>query len=528
MKPIAIDLSNFEEIIKGGGVYVDKTYFIYKIISSISKYYFLSRPRRFGKSLTVSTLKAIFEGKRELFNGLYISKTDWQWEKYPIIQFDFNGIPSSSNEILIKSIDEKINEIAKKNNIKLSTKETTKKFKELILKLNKRHKKGVVILVDEYDKPIINHLGTGEERLKIGIKNREFLKEFYDNLKEANVSEAIKLVFITGVSKFSKVSIFSALNNLIELDIHPEFSAMLGYTQEELEKNFQEHLEDFSKKQNQSIEKTIEEFKYWYDGFRFTEKEIRVYNPFSIGRALSYGKIDNYWFDSGTPTFLINLIKEKKYYIPELKRLKINKEKLRAYEIEKIEIEPLLYQTGYLTIKEVEEEIYILTYPNYEVERSFEINLIDGITERKIETVKINEVKKALIKGEYKEFFEIIKQLFKQIPSTIIPKKTAEREQYYHTIFYLIMNLMSDNKLKVRSEILGSDSRVDMLIEVNNKIYIIEFKCGQSAARAVKQIKEKKYAEQFRDSKKEIKLVGINFDTRIKNIKEWKIEKDKK
>ncbi len=525
MKQIIMSNANFESIIRGNCIYVDKTKYIHKIISSVDKFFFLSRPRRFGKSLTVSTLRSIFEGKKELFKNLYIENTDWLWDEYPIVQLDFNGIESSNTEILIKRITETLGDIAEKYDIHLQKESAPAQFSELIVKLHKKYNKGVVVLVDEYDKPIVGHLGEGDKKLEIAKENRGFLKAFYDNLKNADVENALKTVFITGVSKFSKVSIFSTLNNLIELDSHPEFSAMLGYTEEELRKYFYEHFEQFAKKHNQSIETVYDNFRYMYNGFRFTGDNIRVYNPFSIGRALNYGRIDNFWFESGTPTFLIKLIKERKYSITAFENLCISRDTLKAYDIEDLQIIPLLFQTGYLTIKDVEgDDIFILSYPNGEVEKGFKTQLIRSITDNIIETPLIYNIKKAFVSGEYEKFFELIKSAFAKIPYTIIPSQLSERELYYHTLFYLMMDLMSDNSLKVYPELLGADTRIDMLIETREKIFIFEFKCNQSADMAILQIREKKYADAFKGKNKPITLVGIDFDSDAKTIKEWKME----
>ncbi|OQY10515.1 MAG: hypothetical protein B6I28_00910 [Fusobacteriia bacterium 4572_132] len=523
MKKIAIDMSSFEEIIKKEYIYVDKTKYLYKIISN-HKYYFLSRPRRFGKSLFINTLKAFFEGKRELFKELYIYDKEWNWEEYPIIKLDFNIIPVKNRDVLEKSMNKRLMEIANKYEVEIENEESYYQFSNLVKKLSSKYKKGVVILVDEYDKPIISHLGDGKEEVKIAKENMEFMKIFYDNLKP--LESHIKTVFMTGVSKFSKVSIFSTLNNLIEIDKEPEYADIMGYTEEELTKYFTTYFEELSKKYEMSIEKIREKFKFTYNGFRFTESEKKVYNPFSSGRALSNRRFEHYWFESGTPTFLMKLIKEKNYDVINLEKIEIGRDKLKAYDIEKMDLIPLLFQTGYLTIKKIEDEIvYTLGYPNNEVESGFVLHLIYSFSEEQIDIPVIHKIKKSLLNKDINEFEKNIKSLFANISNINIPKGVSEREHFYNTIFYLTGVLFSDNNLQVYSELLTSEGRIDMAVETPNRIYIIEFKCNQSAEIAIKQIRDKNYKEKFLLKEKEILLLGVNFSTDKRNVEEIKMEK---
>jgi len=323
MKKITVDSADFGKIIKENKIYVDKTKYLYKIVSD-NTYYFLSRPRRFGKTLFIDTLNAFFAGKRELFKGLYIYNQDWNWEEYPIIRLDYNNIPTENREILEESIKNSLNEIAKNYGIEMETDKAYYQFPELVKKLSQKYNKGVVILIDEYDKPIISNLGKGlggeqKKRLQIAKENQEFLKILYDNFKP--LEPYLQLVFITGVSKFSKLSIFSTLNNLIELDMHPRFSEMLGYTEEELRDNFKEHFELFADKLDIDLAELYDKFKIMYNGFRFSDEAEKVYNPYSIAKALDYQKLNDYWFESGTPTFLVDLIKEQNFDFTRLDNL---------------------------------------------------------------------------------------------------------------------------------------------------------------------------------------------------------------
>ncbi len=522
MKKIATSKANFEELINNGFIYVDKTNFLYDVVTQ-DTYYFLSRPRRFGKTLFISTLEAFFKGKKELFKNLYVYNQKWDWEEYPIIKLDFNFITVTDTKKLKANIADKLKEIADNYNIKVNKEAAEEIFRELIPKLSRKYNKKVVFLVDEYDKPIISNLGKGKEGKKVAKENQEFMKIFYDNLKA--FEEHLQLVFITGVSKFSKVSIFFTLNNLAELDMHPRFIDILGYSEKELRANFDSHIEVFAKKFEVKKEEVYSEFKRMYNGFRFSDEDIEVYNPYSIAKALDYQKLDNYWFESGTPTFLVDLIKENNFDITKLDGIEIGRDEIKAYDIEDLEIIPLLLQTGYLTIKEIEDRIvYTLGYPNFEVEQGFNLNLIKSFSQKKIKTPIIHRIKKSLINKNYDKFISYMKSLFSNISNINIPSNTKEREDFYHTIFYLTAVLFSDNNLGVQSELLTSEGRIDMLVETNEEVFIIEFKCNQSASDAIRQIKNKNYKDKFIIKEKEIILIGINFSTEERNIKEVEIE----
>ena len=527
MKDITVSKANFEEIIKDDFIYVDKTEFLYKIISSREPYFFLSRPRRFGKTLFVDTLEKFYQGKKELFEGLYIFNQDWNWEEHPIIRLDFNMIPSENREVLNKSLQKIFSKIAARYNIDLIVEEAYYMFPELIEKLYNKFNQDVVILIDEYDKPIISNLkSTLEENsanLKTIDKNQDYLKMLYDYLKP--LEGYLEKVFITGVSKFSKLSIFSTLNNLIELDQNEEFAEIMGYTEKELDEYFSPYFSKLAEKNNLTIPEFRKKFKQMYNGFRFTEKDSRVYNPFSVGNALKNSRFDNYWFESGPPTFLVELIKNKNFDLSNLENIEVGKNEIKAYDIGNIQIIPLLFQTGYLTIKEIEDQvIYKLDYPNYEVENSFNLNLAKSFSQNKITVPVVHRLKKLLINKELEKFIQQIKSIFFSLVNINIPKSLQDREAYYNSLFYLITTLLTDNNLNVYSEVLTSEGRIDSIVETDTNIYIIEFKANQGAEIALQQIKDKNYAERFKIKDKGIILIGTNFDTEKRNIKDIKIE----
>jgi len=337
-KLLPIGISDFKKLREGGYVYVDKTEYIYRLVKEGSGYYFLSRPRRFGKSLLLSTIEYLFRGERELYKGMYI-EDKWNWEeKYPVVRIDFGDTQVRSTEELEKELKAIIIEAGKVYGYKYNEEYTINRNLRLLTeKIYEESKKRMIILIDEYDKPILDNIEKKEEAEKI----REALKGFYITLK--GVDKYIRFMLITGVSKFSKVSLFSGLNQLEDISLNKEYGNICGYTQEELEKNFKEYLEGVD----------LEEVKEWYNGYSFLGD--RVYNPFDILLYLKSKVYKNYWYKTGTPSFLIKLIKKKRYDITKLENMVVREDILEKFDIEEIRIEALMYQTGYLTIKEVYE-----------------------------------------------------------------------------------------------------------------------------------------------------------------------------
>ena len=404
---------------------------------------------------------------------------------------------------------------------------------ELITKLSQKYNKGVVFLVDEYDKPVISHIEKGGDRLQNAIANQEFMMFFYGVLK--SLEEHLRLVFITGISKFSKVSVFSTLNNLIELDSHPQYSDFLGYTQEELEFYFDHHFESMAEVMQIDKAELYRLFKAHYNGFRFTDELIWVYNPFSVGRALSLLEIRNYWFDSGNPSFLINLLKEKHFDLPSLENLEYSNNAVKAYDIRELQILPLLFQTGYLTIKDslMNGEILNLSYPNLEVKEGFCDQLLTIFTPNNNNVMPtIYRMKKLFEKEEFEEYFAIVKSIFASIANNLIPKqdsdldfitKLSRFESYYHSLYYLLTSLMSDAYTRINCEMLNNIGRLDMAIETPKIVYIIEFKVDQTVEYAFKQIIEKKYADRYLKDGRKVKMLAINFSSKEKNIESWEV-----
>ncbi|MFN8674117.1 MAG: AAA family ATPase [Candidatus Sericytochromatia bacterium] len=520
LKELPLSTSTFKDIIEAECLYIDKTEEIYKLLEGkIKKLYFLSRPRRFGKSLLVSTLESIFKGEKELFKNLWIyDKIDFK--KYPIIKIDFNNVDTSTPKKLEEHLNIQLNRIASNSKVIFKNGIDYKsKFQELVIELSKKGK--VVVLIDEYDKAIIDHV----DKIDIAIKNREILKTFYSSLKA--LDEYLHFVLITGVSKFSRVSVFSGLNNLDDITIKEEFSKILGITEEQLYSYFDEYIKKFAKKENITTEKLKEKLKSWYNGYSWNGKDF-LYNPYSLVNTFNDCEIKNYWFQSGTPTFLIKLIKNYNVNIASLEKLILYEYDFDSYEVDNINVTALFFQTGYLTIKEVikndDEKEYLLSYPNKEVKESLLNNLLNSyINNHQSNGISVNKLIKSLKDKNLKEFQIILNSIFASIPNQIFPENTTlkDKEAYYHTIFHVIFILIGT---KIQSEVSVSKGRIDSVIETDDRIYIFEFKIGRSPRVALNQIKENNYEEKYKASKKEIVKVGVNFSTAKRNIKNLEIK----
>lgn len=371
MKKLPIGIQNFKTLIEENCIYVDKTKTIFQLVSGkIGKYFFLSRPRRFGKSLLVSTLKELFLGNKELFKDLWIYSSDLEWKSHPVVSLDFSTIGHRNSEELTNNISWKLEQIGQENGIDITYAPSIEaKFQHLLTQLSKINK--VVILIDEYDKPLIDHINDPEEALR----QQEILRSFYSVIKAADA----EFVFLTGVTKFSKTSVFSGLNNLIDLTVLPGMGDLLGYNQEEVDKYFGSYINNIAANKNRNIEHVKADMRAWYNGYQFSEEPLRVYNPFSVLLYLSTQRLSNYWFETGTPYALINLIKINKYPIENIQNSKLNELDLVSMEINRIKLIPLLFQTGYLTIKSYNEESrnYTLDYPNEETKVAFLYSIMD-------------------------------------------------------------------------------------------------------------------------------------------------------
>jgi len=517
IQKLPIDLQSFEIIREEGFLYVDKTRYIHEMLEG-GRYYFMARPRRFGKTLMVSALKCFFTGRRELFDGLWIAEHGrWDWKPHPVISFDFNTIPHDTPDNFSLGIERSLNKTSVQHAISLEEPLLGQRFEELILLLKEKTGLPVVILIDEYDKPIIDHLGKGQAAMEIARANRDILKSFLGTLKGGEVSAHIRFVFITGVSKFSRVSIFSDLNNLIDISLNPKFAAMMGYTRDELTDCFPEHIRSLAGESGLDEAGALNRLTGHYDGYRFTRKPVQVCNPFSILRALTDLDFANYWFETGTPTFLINLLREKNYPLPAFEDLAVTEAIFSVYDLDHLGVEALLFQTGYLTIKQAGDTLWHLGYPNLEVKCAFLKHLFYSFTHELDggERSRFMLLARYLERADLDAFFETVNAIFAAIPYTI---KCQPNEAWFHTLFYL---MVSASGAHVQSEVLTSRGRIDLVVSFADAIWIMEFKCGQSAEAALKQIREKGYADRYRSQGKALRLLGIHFDAETRSVTQW-------
>ena len=510
VKKLPLGLQDFRSIIEGNYKYIDKTTYLYQMATS-GKYYFLSRPRRFGKSITIATLHELFSGSRELFDGLWI-QDKWDWSrKNPVLRLTFTGIgfvelglEAAMHYLLDKRIGE--------HGLPAVEGGISGKFEYLIQQLARNGK--VVVLIDEYDAPIIHYLGTDTER---AIHHRELLREFYTVLK--NNDQELEFVFLTGVSKFSKTGIFSGLNNLTDLTMHPEYATMLGYTQAELEHNFNEEIEVTAQHMGLTRSTLLEDMRVWYNGYRFEEKAETVYNPVSINNFFSIKKFENFWFATGTPTFLINLLKKEGIY--ELHFPPVNPSGFETFELDRLKIEAILFQTGYLTIQYRDADGLIqLDYPNKEVRDSMLENLIEGFTGVHVErsTALVIRLRNAFIANDLEQVMRILQAVFADIPYSLYDKHP---EKFFHAAIHLLFTYMG---IRIHSEVCTSDGRVDSMVETPTHVYILEYKLDKSPEAALDQIKQKKYYRSAWASGKPVVGVGVNFSSETKNIEGWVAE----
>jgi hypothetical protein len=511
-RQLPIDLQFFDKLVDNDFIYVDKTGFIAKMIESKLTYFFLSRPRRFGKSLLLSTMKEVFSGRKDLFKNLKIyNRIDWQ--TYPVIYFDFSLIGTSASIPVEKALADEVDKITRENGLHVSDGASKTKLRFLIENLSRREKKPVVILVDEYDKFIIDHI-TNDEQREI---NRSQLKEFFSILK--GMGNYIRFLFITGVSRFSHVSIFSDLNNLIDLTFDPEYAAIAGYTEDELIDNFSDYIQRFAEKEKRSFSEVLEVTRKWYNGYSW-DGSTRVYNPFSILKLFKSFEFRDHWFSTGTPTFLIKAIREQAIGIQELDNIRVNKSKLENMEVGKLELIPLLFQTGYLTIvekikKDIDNIEFIVDYPNRDVRYSFLNYLLEDISPRNPRL--IDNITAAIMENRIDDALKTMRGIFADVPYIIF---NHEEEASYHSLMHVVFLLIID---KTGSEIQTNRGRIDHVIETDKYIYIFEFKM-EDAQRAIDQIYEKKYFEKYINKGKHIVLVGVSFSKEQKNIGEWIIE----
>ena len=509
-----IGIQTFEVIRKEGYCYVDKTDLVYQLVQS-GKYYFLSRPRRFGKSLLISTLKAYFQGKKELFKGLAMEKLEHDWAEYPVLHLDLNARNYVDAASLFAILNQHLEKWEALYGDEKKCRAPEERFAYLIEKISQTTGREVVILVDEYDKPLLQALGN--EPLQTAY--RQMLKAFYGVLKSKDAY--IRFALLTGVTKFSKVSVFSDLNNLQDISMSPRFATLCGITEEELHANFAPEIRALGAQKGQSIEDTKKILKEWYDGYHFTPDCPDIYNPFSLLNVFSNLRMGSYWFDTGTPTFLVELLKHNHYDLYRMAHEEVTEDMLGGIDGMEDNPIPVLYQSGYLTLKGYDEmfNTYTLGFPNREVEEGFTRFLLPRYaTMRTGDTAfQINNFVREVRQGNTDAFLRRLQSFFADTPYEL----ARDLELHYQNVLFIVFKLLG---FYVQAEYHTSQGRIDLILKTQDYIYVMEFKLDGTAEEALQQIEDKQYALPFATDPRKVYKVGVNFNNEIRNIEKWLIK----
>lgn len=514
-RKLPIGIQTFEKIRCGGYSYVDKTELVWRLTSS-SVPNFLSRPRRFGKSLLLSTFEAYFEGKKDLFKGLIIEKYEEKWEKYPVLHLDLNAEKYDTIESLNAILSNQLTQWEAIYGKGEDENTLSNRFKGVIQRAYDQSGKGVVVLVDEYDKPLLQAIHD-KQLLKA---YRDTLKAFYGVLKSKD--SCLRFVFLTGVTKFSQVSVFSDLNQLNDISMSKAYATICGLTQQELLDNFTPELEALAEENEQTFDETVQMMTQQYDGYHFHQKGEGVFNPFSVLNAFDKLEFGNYWFQTGTPTFLVKSLQKADYDLRTLMDgVEASATTFTEYRAEVDNPIPLIYQSGYLTIKDFDKrfKIYTLGFPNDEVRYGFLNFLVPyytPITDDK-KNFYIGKFIQELEKGDIDSFMQRFESFFSDFPYELNDKT----ERHYQVIVYLIFKLMGQF---TQAEVHSAKGRADAIVQTPNYVYIFEFKLTGTAEDALQQIVDKGYAEPFRSDHRQVLKVGVEFCSETRNVKRWLVE----
>lgn len=513
MKKLPIGIQSIEKILGAHEyVYVDKTGFVYDLISEGALHYFMSRPRRFGKSLFINTLEEIFKGNRTLFKGLKIYKSTYDWQKHPVVHFDFSRIESRSASEFENALKRKIQSIGASFDLSIEVPTVKEGIESLIVEMSKKNQ--VVVLVDEYDSAIINHLKNPD----VVEKNKELLKAFFETLK--SLDRYLRFTFVTGVSKFSQVSLFSGPNNLNDITLDPKYAGMMGYTEKELKQNFQDYIQAIATQKETSEKKVIDEIRNWYNGYRFSEGDISVYNPFSTLKFMQNQKPKAYWYSSGTPSFLIDELKKHPESMVSLDGASATEEALMDISrLDQIDLIALMYQTGYLTIKGYHpvSKRYLLGLPNEEVRSAF----INSLVHHFASITNLRGSGKAVQALENYQIDLLFHQIKIGFSSFAYQVFVDAKERTYQAMLLAMLYGMGFDPL---SETATSTGRIDVILEVPKTTYILELKLNGNATSALEQIRIKRYFEPYTNKGKHIVIIGANFSSEWRNISDWKGE----
>lgn len=513
IRPYPLGRQDFQSIIEEGFAYVDKTERMYEMVQA-RKFVFLSRPRRFGKSLLVNTLQCYFEAKKELFANLKVGQLEKDWIKYPVLRFDMSECKDMDPEGVKASIASTLKFYEEQYNISCDEKENGLRFKKIVCSAYAQTGRKVVVLVDEYDAPLLNHLHDGKLP-----EVKTVLQELYQQLKVNEHYE--QFVFITGISRFSQVSIFSTLNNLTNISMDDRFCDICGITKDEMVENFREDIELFAQEEECSFDEMVEKLRVQYDGYHFSRGAKGVFNPLSLITALDTKQLNNFWFETATSSYVIEHLKKHNAQILDFESIQLFESGFYASYEDSNSVYPLLYQAGYLTIRgyDKESKVYTLSYPNSEVRVSMLEFMMPSWVGCSTDDGKLSMQKFyfALKEGRIDEAFELLKEFFLQIPNVLNNKN----EKHFQTVIYVLFRWLG---FYTQSEVNTSRGRLDCLLFSPKYIFIIEFKVDESAEKALAQIDEMGYAEPYLNDGRPVVKIGVNFSSAERTIEGWKTE----
>ena len=513
-KTYPIGIQNFESLRNDNYFYVDKTKLIYQLARS-GRYYFLSRPRRFGKSLLISTLEEYFEGKKELFKGLAIENLEKDWIKYPILHLDLNIEKYNSPDSLDKILNDKLEYWESIYGTRPSETSFSLRFAGIVRRAYEQTGQRVAILVDEYDKPMLQSIGNEELQRSF----RDTLKPFYGVLK--SMDGCIKFALLTGVTKFGKISVFSDLNNLNDISMDERYIEICGITEKEIHENLEDELHELARRQKMTYDEVCKELKECYDGYHFVEDSIGLYNPFSLLNTFDKMKFGSYWFETGTPTYLVELLKQNHYSLQRIAHEETDADVLNSIDSASQNPVPVIYQSGYLTIKGYDRRfgMYRLGFPNREVEEGFIKFLLPYYANvDKIESpFQISKFVHEVEQGDYDAFFRRLQSFFADTPYELV----RDLELHYQNVLFIVFKLIG---FYVKAEYHTSEGRIDLILQTDQFVYIMEFKLDGTAEEAIKQINDKHYAQAFNADKRKLYKIGINFSNKTRNIERWIVE----
>ncbi len=521
-KRYPVGIQTFEEIIEGNYVYVDKTEYVYNLAHSDFKYVFLSRPRRFGKSLLVSTLKSYFEGKKDLFQGLAIEKLEEEWTKYPVLHFSLASAKYGEKEQLLSELNLKLRQYEKVYGREEGEVEPNQRLMGLIQRAYEQTGQQVVLLIDEYDAPLLDVIHK-DERL---VELRHVMRNFYSPIKDCD--KYLRFFFLTGITKFSQLSIFSELNNLANISMAKGYEGICGITEEELLRDMSGDIEALAATLSRDIGTQVTAsdafamLKKQYDGYHFTWPSPDIYNPFSLIKAFAFGELDNYWFGSGTPTFLVEILKKSEFTFESMANREVAKEEFDVAPDHMQTPLPLIYQSGYLTIKKREPfgGVYTLDFPNDEVRVSMAGSLLPNyIVPQSLpqSRVAISRLSALLNADRIDEAMTLLQTFFNAVPYF----DNARSEGHFQSMFYVILVMLG---IYADVEVRTHKGRLDMAVRTKSNIYIFEFKIDKDADSALRQISVKDYAARFALDNLPVTRIGVNFDSQSGEITDWKVD----